>query len=196
MERVETSADAGDHSDRVMSVSFSPDGCKLASGSGDKTVKLWDVTSGKCLQTMKGHFYAVISVSISPDGTKIASGSRDKTVKLWDATSAECLRTLKGHAYAVHTVSLSSDRTKIVSGSDDHTVKLWDAIGGECLQHDHWHYSDALRSRFHLMVPRLRRRLRRLGCEERLSADPGGTFRSCARCVIFSRWSEGCVLVS
>ena len=57
------------------SVSFSPDGTKVASGSRDKTVKLWDVTSGECLQTLEGHSSSVNSVSFSPDGTKVASGS-------------------------------------------------------------------------------------------------------------------------
>ena len=80
------------------SVSFSPDGTKVASGSGDKTVKLWDVTSGECLQTLEGHSDDVNSVSFSPDGTKVASGSDDKTVKLWDVTSGECLQTLEGHS--------------------------------------------------------------------------------------------------
>ena len=64
------------------------------SGSYDETVKVWDVTSGECLQTLEGHFNFVKSVSFSPDGTKVASGSFDKTVKLWDVMSEECLQTL------------------------------------------------------------------------------------------------------
>ena len=71
------------HSDFVYSVSFSPDGTKVASGSY-REVKLWDVTSGECLQTLEGHSYLVWSVSFSPDGTKVASGSYDKTIKIWE----------------------------------------------------------------------------------------------------------------
>ena len=60
------------HSNYVMSVSYSPDGTKVASGSEDRTVKLWDVTSGECLQTLEGHSHVVNTVSFSPDGTKVA----------------------------------------------------------------------------------------------------------------------------
>ena len=72
------------HSRYVMSVPFSPDGTKIASGSVDKTVKLWDVTSGECLQTLEGHSNWVFSLSFSPDGTKLASGSSDQMVTLWE----------------------------------------------------------------------------------------------------------------
>ena len=113
------------HSDTVYSVSFSPDGTKVASGSRDNTVKLWDVTSGECLQTLEGHSLYVNSVSFSPDGTKVASGSSDETVKLWDVTSGECLQTLEGHSDYVKSVSFSPDGTKVALGSWDDTIKIW-----------------------------------------------------------------------
>jgi len=68
----------------VLSVSFGPDGKFLASGSGDKTVKVWEVGSWREVATLKGHGRAVSSVSFSPDGKFLASGSDDKTVKVWE----------------------------------------------------------------------------------------------------------------
>jgi WD40 repeat protein len=72
------------HSSSVKSVAFSPDGKYLASGSGDKTVKLWSLESQKEVGKLQGHSRNVTSIAFSPDGKYLASGSEDKTVKLWN----------------------------------------------------------------------------------------------------------------
>ena len=72
-----------EHKDWVYSVSFSPDGQTLASGSDDGTVRLWDVNTGNLLHTLTEHRGSVYSVSFSPDGQTLASGSFDRTVLLW-----------------------------------------------------------------------------------------------------------------
>ena len=67
----------------IGSVLFSPDGRRVASGSDDKTAKLWNVNTGECVRTLEGHSDWVRSVSFSPDGTRVASGSFDTTVRIW-----------------------------------------------------------------------------------------------------------------
>ena len=122
------------HSYGVNSVSFSPDGKYLASGSSDKTIKLWDVASGICLKTLSGHSGVVYSVSFSPDGKYLASGSADKTIKLWDVASGRNLQTLRRHSGSVESVSFSPDGKYLASGSYDNTIKLWDVASGRNLQ--------------------------------------------------------------
>ena len=77
------------HSNYVNSVSWSPDGRYLASGSADNTVIIWDANNGECIRTLKGHLSSVMSVSWSPDGRYLASGSVDKSIVIWDANSGE-----------------------------------------------------------------------------------------------------------
>ncbi len=126
------------HTGDVTSVSFSPDGMRIASsgsarrrfpGSGE--IKLWDASTGKELHTLNGHTDNVNSVRFSPDGTRIASGSCDDTIRLWDASTGEELHTLDGHTDDVTSVSFSPDGTRIASGSTDQTIKLWDASTGK-----------------------------------------------------------------
>ena len=67
----------------VFTVCFSPDGRMVASGSGDRTVRLWDVETGACVRTLEGHGDTVGSLCFSPNGRQLASGSDDRTVRLW-----------------------------------------------------------------------------------------------------------------
>ncbi|NEN90903.1 MAG: hypothetical protein F6K48_19095 [Okeania sp. SIO3H1] len=119
------------HSDSVMSVSFSPNNQIIASGSKDKTVKLWN-RKGKLLKTLVGHKKWVNSVSFSPDGKMLASASDDGTVKLW-TQDGKLLRTIPAHDNWVLGVSFSPDGQAIATASYDNMVKLW-SINGELLK--------------------------------------------------------------
>ena len=114
-------------------VAFSPDSRTVAGATTDKLVKVWDVATGKDLNTLTGHAQRVTAVAFSPDGKLLASGSQDRTIRLWDtaamrgegAKPAEAL-TLRGHTLGVSSVAFSPDGGWLASGSYDGTVKLWD----------------------------------------------------------------------
>ncbi|GAX41443.1 protein kinase [Tolypothrix sp. NIES-4075] len=113
------------HSDEVNSLAFSSDGITLASGSDDKTIKIWNLNNKKEIRTFKGHSNFVYSVAISPDGQILVSGSKDKTIKIWSLKTGQLINTLNGHKDFVDSVAISPDGQTIASGSYDHTIKLW-----------------------------------------------------------------------
>jgi WD40 repeat protein/DNA-binding response OmpR family regulator len=115
------------HSAEVRSGTFSTLGSLIASSSGDKTVKLWNL-DGTLLLSLQGHNAAVNQVAFSPNGQVIASSSEDRTVKLWSLEGI-LLMTLKGHGAGIRGLSFSPDSQLIASGSDDTTVKLWKPDG-------------------------------------------------------------------
>ena len=112
------------HTSNIDSISFSPDGRTLASGSWDDTIRLWDAVTGQHKRTLEGHTGYVNSVSFSPDGSTLANGSWGK-IQLWDAVTGQHKRTLEGHTGWVRSVSFSPDGSTLASGSDDGTVLLW-----------------------------------------------------------------------
>jgi WD40 repeat protein/uncharacterized caspase-like protein len=122
------------HTDRVSSVAFSPDGKILASGSGDRTIKLWEVASGRELRSLEGRIFGAYSVAFSPDGKMLASETDDETIKLWEVASGRELRSLVGHSADIYLVAFSPDGKLLASGSKDRTIKLWEVASGRVLR--------------------------------------------------------------
>src|SRR6202043_335993 len=83
------------HTGSVSSVAFSPNGRTIASGSYDKSVKIWDAGTGQLLRTLTGDTDAVSAVAFLPNGKRIISGSFDRTIIIWDADTGQPLHTLR-----------------------------------------------------------------------------------------------------
>jgi energy-coupling factor transporter ATP-binding protein EcfA2 len=118
------------HNGSVNSVSFSPDGKTLVSGSDDNTIKLWNVETGKEIRTLKGHDNWVRSVNFSPDGKTLVSGSDDKTIKLWKVETDSNLLNLDA------LMGRSCDWVRVYLHNPNSGVKeedrgLCDGIGGK-----------------------------------------------------------------
>ena len=111
------------HTSYVRSVTFSSDGRSLASGSDDKTIKLWDVQTGGVIKTFHGHGHYVYSVSISGDHTRIVSGSVDGTICSWDIQTGECLHTIQQQDWVKYICFSPTDPHHILSISGE---KVWE----------------------------------------------------------------------
>jgi WD40 repeat protein len=118
------------HSGPVSSLVFSSAG-RLASGSEDKTVRVWDGFTGQQLWASNAHQDGILAVAFSSDAKKLASASKDKTVKLWDVNTAQELATFVGHKFEVSAVAFSPDGKTVATGGVDKTIKLWDPNTGQ-----------------------------------------------------------------
>jgi WD40 repeat protein len=123
------------HNKAVLCVAFSPDGKKLATGSGDCSVKLWDAASGRELHTLTGHQGPVLSVAFSPSGRSVLSGSMDRTAGLWGAGNGLFMRRYLGHQGEVSAVAFrpafQGRPLRMATGGADGVVKLWDPDQGQ-----------------------------------------------------------------
>ncbi|CAO2644549.1 Notchless protein homolog 1 [Lemmus lemmus] len=126
------------HSEAVISVAFSPTGKYLASGSGDTTVRFWDLSTETPHFTCKGHRHWVLSISWSPDGKKLASGCKNGQILLWDpSTGMQVGRALSGHSKWITGLSweplhVNPECRYVASSSKDGSVRVWDTTAGRC----------------------------------------------------------------
>src|SRR5262249_26870268 len=121
------------HKGAIWALAFSKDGI-LASGSADRTVKLWHFGNGKrpkTLQTTWSGIRPIRAAVYSPDGTVIAVATTDNAVHIRDAKTGDIITGLRGHAGMVNCIAFAPDGHTLGSGSDDATVKLWDWTSGD-----------------------------------------------------------------
>lgn len=127
------------HSEAVLAVSFSPDGRCLASGSGDTSVRIWDIDTETPRFTCKGHKNWVLCIAFSPNGKYIVSGDMDGDLYVWDPlTGSQVGPALKGHKKFITGISFEPTHknpkgTRFVTSSKDATAKIWDISLGRCV---------------------------------------------------------------
>ncbi|XP_027203304.1 notchless protein homolog 1 [Dermatophagoides pteronyssinus] len=127
------------HSDAIVSVAFSPDGSSLATGSGDTTVRFWDVTTETPFRQCQSHKHWVLAISWSPDSVRLASADKNGLIYIWNAKTGEqmggCLR---GHKQWINGLAwepyhLNVECRRLASASKDTSIRIWDVILGQCI---------------------------------------------------------------
>jgi WD40 repeat protein len=124
-----------------MAMAVTPDSRLAVSASLDKTLRIWELTSGTCSHTLEGHTSGIWAVAITPDGRHAISGSYDATLRIWDLRDGTCIQTLEGHTAGIKSVIVTPDGRFAVSASDDETIKVWDLVSGICTQTLQWDYT-------------------------------------------------------
>lgn len=127
------------HGSSMRDASYSPDGTRIVTGSGDGVARIWDARTGAELVQFVGHGESVNAVAWSPDGKRIVTGagerishtSTDNSLRLWDTQNGEELAKLDGHTDAVTSVAWSPDGARVASASSDKSVRLWDIKKGQ-----------------------------------------------------------------
>ncbi len=121
-----------------MSVAWSPDGTRLASGGrgrgGSGELFVWDVSSGQRLQAWSEPSAIVYALAWSPTGVVLLSGGNDGSMRWWDVQSGECLALRQGHQGAVQSLRVSPDGSMLASCGDDGAINIWDLQSGEHLR--------------------------------------------------------------
>jgi WD40 repeat protein len=128
------------HQDHVTYAVFSPDGKRILSSCDDRSLRLWDVATGKQIRRFDGHESMVTCCLFSRDGKRAISccgwppGSKDQSIRLWDVESGKEIRKLLGHTDCVWHLALSPDEKRLLSGARDNTLRLWDLNTGQELR--------------------------------------------------------------
>jgi WD40 repeat protein len=118
------------HDATVMALAVSPDGKTLATASYDRTARLWEMASGKCLQELRGHTDAVRALAFSPDGQQVASAGSDLSIKTWNVKNGSLQSNRTGHKDTIRSLAFSPGSELLISAANDSTIKIWNDKDG------------------------------------------------------------------
>ena len=121
------------HDKDINCSAISPNAAMVATGSHDKTVKIWRSSDLSLMSALKGHRRGVWKVAFSPVDRSLASCSSDRTIRVWSLSSFTCIRTLEGHSASVLAVDYVCFGQQLISASADGVLKLWTIRSGECV---------------------------------------------------------------
>ena len=116
------------------STQFNYTGDICISGSIDRTCKIWDVASGQCVQTLRGHSDEILDVCFNSTGNKLVTASADGTSRVYNTLTGACQAILIGHEGEISKVCFNPQGSKILTASSDHMARLWEVDTGDCLQ--------------------------------------------------------------
>lgn len=140
------------HNGWVRAVAFFPNGFSFASGSYDRTLRLWNVRDNQPFETLSKHFGSISginAIAVHPNGNTFAAGCIDKSVKLWNFRSGQPINNLDGHEGQVYSVAYSPNGKTLASASADKTIKLWNWRKAEVLQTFEGHQDKVVAVVFH-----------------------------------------------
>ena len=106
------------------------------SGSIDRTCKVWDVASGQCVHTLRGHNDEILDVCYNSTGSKLSTASADGTSRIFNTMTGACQAILIGHEGEISKVCFNPQGTRVLTASSDKTARIWDVETGDCLQVD------------------------------------------------------------